>query len=207
MVSPDEWKLRVIVADAPNEGQALEDGKAARRKERMDPMNCKTCQNALPGLLLDPAAKKNSAARAHIAACADCARELASLEATMKLLDQWTAPEVSPYFDQKLAVRLREEQAAPPAGFLERLRTRLLLNTGRQFRPALATAMALVLVAGGSGITISTLSHPPAPVAVSAPVKDLQILDRNEQALQQVDELLQENAPADSNSGAGMPQS
>jgi anti-sigma factor RsiW len=176
----------------------------------MEPMNCKTCQNALPDLLLNPAAQEssaNSAARAHIATCAGCARELASLDATMKLLDTWTAPELSPYFDQKLAVRLRDEQAAPPAGFLERLRTRLLLNTGRQFRPALATAMALLLVAGGSSITLSTLSHPPAPVTVSAPVKDLQILDKNEQALQQVDQLLQDNTPANGGSGAEMPQS
>ncbi len=176
----------------------------------MDQMNCKTCQNALPDLLLNPAAQENSAnsaVRAHLAACTGCARELASMEATMKLLDLWTAPRVSPYFDQKLAVRLREEQAAPPAGFWERLRLRLQLNTGRQFRPALATAMALLLVAGGSGITLSTLSHPPAPVAVSAPVKDLQILDKNEQALQQVDQLLDDNTPAASGSGGAMPQS
>ena len=32
---------------------------------------------------------------------------------------------------------------------------------------------------------------------MSAAVNDLQILDKNEQALQQVDQLLQENAPAD----------
>jgi anti-sigma factor RsiW len=169
-------------------------------------MNCKTCQSALPDLLLNPAAQSAANARAHIATCADCAREFASLEATMSLLDLWNAPEVSPYFDQKLTVRLREEQAAPPAGFLERLRTWLQLNTGRQFRPALATAMALLLVAGGGGITLSTLSHR-APVAVSAPVKDLQILDKNEQALQQVDQLLQENAATDADSEIATPQS
>jgi anti-sigma factor RsiW len=169
-------------------------------------MNCKTCQSALPDLLLNPAAQSAAAARAHIATCAGCAREFASLEATMSLLDLWNAPEVSPYFDQKLTVRLREEQVAPPAGFFERLRTRLQFNTGRQFRPALATAMALLLIAGGGSITLSTLSHT-APVAVSAPVKDLQILDKNEQALQQVDQLLQENAAADADSGVATPQS
>lgn len=170
-------------------------------------MNCKTCQTALPDLLLDPTAKQNTAARAHIAVCAGCARELAALEATMSLLGLWKAPEVSSYFDQKLAVRLREEQAAPAAGFFERLRTCLQLNTGRQFRPAMAAALAVLLIAGGGGITISTLSSPSAPVAVSAPVNDLQILDRNEQALQQVDQLLEQNAPADGDSGAATPQS
>jgi anti-sigma factor RsiW len=169
-------------------------------------MNCKTCQSALPDLLLNPAAQGAAEARAHIANCAECARELASLEATMSLLDFWKTPEVSPYFDQKLAVRLREEQAAPPAGFLERLRTRLQFNTGRQFRPALATAMALLLVAGGGSITLSTLSHT-APVAVSAPVKDLQILDKNQQALDQVEQLLQQNAAAETDSDTAAPQS
>ena len=172
----------------------------------METMNCKTCQNALPDLLLDAAAKKNAAFHAHLAVCEACARELRSLEATMSLLDQWRAPAVSPYFDQKLAVRLREEQAAPRAGFFERLRMRLTLNTGRQFRPALAGAMALLLIAGGSGITLSTLSRPAAPVAVSAPVKDLQILDKNEQALQQVDQLLQDTA-AQGDSDVATPQS
>ena len=169
-------------------------------------MNCKTCQTALPDLLLNPAASGNVAARAHITGCAECARELASLEATMSLLDLWKAPAVSPWFDQKLAVRLREEQAAAPAGFFERLRTRLLFNTGRQLRPALAGAMAVLLIAGGGGIGLSTWSHP-QPVKVSATVNDLQILDQSQQALQQVDQLLQENSPADSNTDTAPPQS
>jgi anti-sigma factor RsiW len=162
-------------------------------------MNCKACQTAFPDLLLDPAAPANAAARAHIAACADCAQQLRALEATVALLDTWQAPEVSPYFDQKLAVRLREEQAAPAPGWFERLRTRLLLNTGRQFRPALAGAMALVLIAGGGSFGISTFSHSRTNqvAPMSAAVNDLQILDKNEQALQQVDQLLQENAPTE----------
>jgi anti-sigma factor RsiW len=170
-------------------------------------MNCKTCQTVFPDLLFDPAAPGNAAARAHIATCAACAKDLASFEATFSLLDTWNAPEVSPYFNQKLAVRLREEQAAPAPGWLERIKTRLLLNTGRQFRPALAGAMALLLIAGGGGFGISTLEHPhPVQVSpVSATVNDLQILDKNQQALQQMDQLLQEDASAD-RSGA-TPQS
>lgn len=165
-------------------------------------MNCTTCQKALPDLLLDPTAPGNAAARAHIATCPACARELASFEATFSLLDTWEAPEVTPYFDQKLAVRLREEQAAPAAGWFERLKDRLLFNTGRQFKPALAGVMALLLLAGGGGIGVSTLMHP-HKVPISATVNDLQILDNNEQALQQEDQLLQDDGPADS----GTPQS
>jgi anti-sigma factor RsiW len=146
-----------------------------------------------------------AAARAHLADCAACAREFASLRATFALLDSWQAPEVSPYFDQKLAVRLREEQAAPPAGWFERLKDRLLLNTGRQFRPALAASLALLLIVGGGSIGISNFSH---PVQASATVNDLQLLDKNEQALQQMDQLLQdESAAGTDETHAGPPQS
>jgi hypothetical protein len=160
-------------------------------------MNCRTCQNALPDLLLDTTAPGNNAARDHIAACPSCTQEFASLQATFSLLDEWHVPAVSPYFDQKLAVRLREEQAAPAAGWLERIKSRLLYNTGRQFRPALVGSLALLLIAGGGGVGISTFQSHPAAVQASATVNDLQILDKNEQALQQVDELLQEDTPAD----------
>jgi anti-sigma factor RsiW len=169
-------------------------------------MNCKTCQSVLPDLLLAPAAAENAAARTHIATCAGCAQELASLEATFALLDAWHAPAISPYFDQKLAVRLREEQAAPPAGWFERLKTSLLLNTGRQFRPALAATLALVLVVGGGSFGIATYPHPPA-VQPSATVNDLQLLDKNEQALQQMDQLLQDNATDDTTNSTTPPQS
>lgn len=169
-------------------------------------MNCKTCQAVLPDLLFDPAASGNAAARAHIATCADCARELAAFETTFSVLDAWETPEISPYFDQKFAVRLREEQASPAPGWFERLRTRLLLNTGRQLRPALATAMALFLIAGGGTVGITTFQHA-QPVRVSAAVNDLQVLDKNEQVLQQVDQLLQDAAPADSGTSSTQPQS
>ena len=126
-------------------------------------------------------------------------RELAALQATCRSARHLEAPEISPYFDQKLAVRLREEQAAPAPGWFERMRTRLLLNTGRQFRPALAGAMALLLIAGGGTFGITDL--PPASTQaapMSATVNDLQILDKNEQALQQVDQVLQDERAADS---------
>jgi hypothetical protein len=175
-------------------------------------MNCKACQSALPDLLFEPVDAQSavekvqlSEARAHLAGCAVCAQELSSLEATFALLDAWKAPEVSPYFDQKMAVRLREEQAAPAAGWFERLKDRLLLNTGRQFRPAMAGALALVLIVGGGSFGISSFPHAHS-VQASATVNDLQILDKNEQALQQMDQLLQDDA-TDSSNSAAPPQS
>jgi hypothetical protein len=168
-------------------------------------MNCKLCLDALPNLIFDPAAPENATARAHIAACDLCAKDLASLQATLSLLDTWQAPGVSPYFDQKLAVRLRELQSAPPAGWFEQLKTRLLLNTGRHLRPALAGTLALVLVVAGGSFGIATYQRP-HPVEVSAVVNDLQLLQKDEQALQQMDQLLQDDAP-DSDSDTALPQS
>jgi hypothetical protein len=160
------------------------------------PMNCKDCQSVFPDLLLDPRAPVDTAARNHIESCGACREEFKSLEATFALLDSWKAPEPSPYFDQKLAVRLREEQALAPAGWFERLKARFLFNTGRQFRPALAGGMALVLVIGGGTFAgVSGMHHPAAQT--SAAVQDLQILDKNDQALQTMDQLLQDGGSVD----------
>jgi hypothetical protein len=159
-------------------------------------MNCKDCQSVFLDLLLDPGAPVNAAARSHIESCAVCKQEFKSLEATFALLDTWKAPEPSPYFDQKLAVRLREEQALAPASWFERLKSRLLFNTGRQFRPALAGALALVLVVGGGTFAdVSGLLH--TKPQASAAVQDLQILDKNDQALQTMDQLMQDAGSAD----------
>jgi hypothetical protein len=166
-------------------------------------MNCKDCQSVFLDLLLEPGAPANAAARSHIASCAECKQEFKSLEATFALLDTWKAPEPSPYFDQKLAGRLREEQALAPAGWFERLKSRLLFNTGRQFRPALAGALALVLVVGGGTFAdVSGFLHPKPQI--SATVQDLQILDKNDQVLQTMDQLLQDVGSADD---AGAPPS
>ena len=170
-----------------------------------DYMNCRDCQSVLPNLLLDPAALGNDVAREHIRSCAACHEEFASLEATFAVLDTWTAPEPSAYFDQKLAVRLREEQAMAPAGWLERMRNRLLFNTGRQFRPALAGALALVLVIGGGTVVNFTNFSHSGKTEVSATVEDLQLLDRNDQALQTMDQLLQEDSSTDDGSQQSAP--
>jgi hypothetical protein len=162
-------------------------------------MICYDCQTALPELLLDPAAPSNAAAREHLKSCPACNQEFQSLEATFDLLDTWQAPEPSLYFDQKLAVRLREEQALPAASWFERMRSRLLFNTGRQFRPAVAGALAVAfLVAGGTFADLSGFPHP-AKTQISATVNDLQILDKNDQALQTMSLLLQDDGSSNDN--------
>jgi hypothetical protein len=161
-------------------------------------MNCRDCQSALPDLLLDPAAPASLKAQAHIDSCPQCREELESLQATLSLLDAWEAPEPSAYFDQRLAARIREEQEKAPASWFERMRSRLLFNTGRQFRPALAGAFALaLLIGGGTFADLSfTNSHTVIPAA-SATVTDLQVFDKNDQALQSMDQLMQDDGSSD----------
>ena len=151
-------------------------------------MNCKKFETELTEIILTPGATPSVAAAAHMKVCPPCAEEYISFQRTFTLLDTWQAPEPTPYFDQKLAVLLREEQAAPPMGWFERLTTRLQLNTGRSFRPAMAGALSLALIVGGGSLFITA----PHVVQASATVNDLQILDRNEQAFQQMDALQQD---------------
>ena len=159
------------------------------------PINCKTFQDELPELVLTPGAQPSLAAQAHLRECPPCVEELQSFQRTFAVLDTWIAPEPSPYFDQKLQVRLREEQAAPTMGWFEALKTRILFNTGHQFRPAVAGALALALAIGGVGSFVGVTSS--APQQASATVEDLQILDRNAQAFDVLDQLQQDDdAPA-----------
>lgn len=163
-------------------------------------MNCATCEKDLPTLLLDPSAGGNEAVRAHLVSCSACAAEFQSLQSTVALLDTWAAPEPSPWFDSRMAARLREEQAAAPESLWERIQSRLLFNTGRQFRPVMVGALALALVVGGgTAAKFAGVLHS-AP-AMSATVEDLQIMDRNDQALQTMDQLLDDdNGTADDSS-------
>ncbi len=162
-------------------------------------MTCKDCQSDILELLLEPAATVHATALEHILSCSACEREFRSMESTFAVLDAWKAPEPSAYFDQKLAVRLREEQALAPAGWLERMKSRMLFNTGRHLRPALAGGLALLLlVGGGAAFDVSSFSHPQPQI--SATVQDLQILDKNDQAIQTMDQLLQDDSTGNDSS-------
>jgi len=145
-------------------------------------------QAQLADLLLDPAVA-SPAAREHVAACADCSRDLYDLQATMQAMDAWEAPEPTSYFDTRLAARLREEKANPPATLWERMRARLLYGSNTQLRPVAAGALALLLLmGGGTAVWVQHGAQPTAPQQ-SATVNDLQLLDGNAQVYQQLSSL------------------
>jgi hypothetical protein len=158
-------------------------------------MVCREVKTSLPDLLLAP--KQASAeVRAHVENCAECGKELKELEATMALMDTWEAPEVSPYFDTRMAVLLREEQQTAPAGWLERVRARLTFGNRVNMRPLMAAAMALVVAAGvGTYAGFGGFSPQKTPTVQASPViKDLQSMDDNAQMYQQLNSLDQQDA-------------
>jgi len=110
----------------------------------------------------------------HLQACAACAGHLQELRQTMALLDEWQAPEPSPYFDVRLGARLREEMAKPQrAGWFHWVR-----------KPALAVSLAMLMVVG---ITLfqsdsrapQTVTNPVVQAQPGTAVGDLQALDKN----------------------------
>ncbi len=118
-----------------------------------------------------------------------------AMQEMMALLDDWKAPEPSPWFDARMMARFREEVQREPEGFFARLRDRFRYGNTATLKPMLAGAMALLLIAGGgSWLEISHLQQAKAP-AISATVEDLQILDNNDQTIQQMNQLLDDDAP------------
>jgi anti-sigma factor RsiW len=149
-------------------------------------------KSSLPDLLLDPQSVAADV-QAHVDSCAECARELSELRATMGMLDVWEAPEVSPFFDGRMAALLREEQAAPPAGWLERMRARWMFGNNMHLRPLAAAALAVMMAAGGGlYVGLSAHSAPPVQQAASPVIDDLQSLDENQQVFQELNTLDQD---------------
>lgn len=145
-------------------------------------MNCNEIRERLPDLAAGIGAGTPEVEK-HIASCAACAAKLQGFQQTMALLDEWQAPEPSPYFDTRLEARLRQEMARPSAGWLHWMR-----------RPVWAMSLAAVLVASAAVVgsrpyiapyitrTEAINTKPPdlsVPVLPGTAVGDLQALERN----------------------------
>ncbi|MGC8549483.1 MAG: anti-sigma factor family protein [Acidobacteriaceae bacterium] len=167
-------------------------------------MTCRNIKSDLEEILLEPE-HASQAVREHLAACEACRRELVQMQATFALLDEWQAPAANPYFTTRMQALLREEKAKQPAGWLERLRMRVLL-TNRTARPVAAVALVLALLIGGgtyAGIQ-SIASQQAVVVPKSATLRDLQSLDQNAEVFQQLNDIDQYDAGGNSSNTGSM---
>ncbi len=154
---------------------------------------CTRMEENLAELLLDPA-NVPAKVQTHVDECNRCRAELAELRATMALLDTWEGPEPNPYFLTRLEARMREEREAEPAGWLERLRSRLAYGSPARVRPLAAMALTIMLlVGGGVYLGISDWNQPPAIPSQTAVVHDLQTMESNAQLLDQLETLSNNN--------------
>jgi hypothetical protein len=160
-------------------------------------MICRKMKSKMPDMLLAPESV-SADVRAHMESCAECAQELRELQATMAAMDAWEGTDVSPYFDSRMGAMLREEQHNPPAGWLERLRSRLMFGEKMNLRPLAAAALALVVAVGG-GIYGGFVDHPVQPAPASPVIRDLQSLDENAQVFQQLNSMDEQQDAGDNN--------
>ena len=99
-------------------------------------MNCDEVRERIPDVAAG-LTEMNPVERQHVASCEACTGKMAEFRQTMALLEEWRAPEASPYFDVRLQARLREEMAKPQVGWVQWFR-----------RPVLAAALTLLMGLG-----------------------------------------------------------
>lgn len=137
-------------------------------------MKCAELKELMPELAMS-SIEPTAEMQAHLKSCSTCAQQLAEFRQTMALLDEWRAPEPTPYFDTRFAARLREEKAGEQSrGWLAWLP-----------RPVLA-AVATVVVALAVGLYVGKARYgnpdnaiAPVPAAVGSAVSDLEALDKD----------------------------
>lgn len=134
-------------------------------------MNCNEVRENLMDVLAEE--QGNPEVLAHLRECGSCSQELDGLRSTMALLDEWKAPEPSPYFLTRLQAHVRDEQKKSPAraGLMAWLR-----------RPMLAGSLAAALVTGGAVYTYIHLPSDNPPTSQSA-TADVEALDKDHDLL------------------------
>ncbi len=123
-------------------------------------MKCGKIREELMGAVLSGPELASPAVQEHLANCQACALEVASLRQTMELLDEWQAPEPSPYFSARLRARMREEHSQQTVDWLSWLR-----------RPAVLTAAAALLAVGVGMLEGAHWgsTHPPDTARIEQP--------------------------------------
>src|SRR4051812_11705655 len=78
-------------------------------------MSCEQLQEHMPEVAMG-SETPSPEMKSHLEACGKCAETLEAMRTTMAMLDEWKAPEPSPYFDTRMQALLREEKQKAPTG-------------------------------------------------------------------------------------------
>ena len=147
-------------------------------------MSCEKMQELMPEVALG-SETPSPELKSHLQACGKCAETLESMRATMALLDEWKAPEPSPYFNTRMQALLREEKQKAPAG--------VFAGAMHWFRrPVFGIASVAVLAFGAAFLTGDRLPgkvQQQTTVARGTAVGDLEFLDKQSDLLQDFDAL------------------
>ena len=143
-----------------------------------------------------PAGAKSPEAVSHLAKCEECAAALKSLASAMAILDEWQAPEPSPYFQTRFRARLAElkaEDESRPAWQSAFDWLRKPAFGMPVWRPMMAGALALAMAIGVGLMQNGDRNSSGVARFVQAPqgtaVGDLQILERNQEMFSDFDVL------------------
>ncbi len=132
-------------------------------------MNC----NDVRENLIDVLAEGQTAPEvlAHLRQCNACTQELEGLRSTMALMDEWEAPEPSPYFLTRLQAHVREERQKEP------VRTSIFAWLRK---PVMAASLAAALIVGGVTYRfVMPMIDNNTPSVDTAAVTDVESLDKN----------------------------
>jgi hypothetical protein len=169
-------------------------------KTKLTKTNCTAMEAKLSELLLDPETAP-VAVKTHVAECEGCRTELDTLRATMTLMDVWEAPEPSAYFMTRMNAQLEEAHRGPRAGWLARLRDRVVFGPSMHVKPLAAMALTVVLlVGGGAYLDMTNWVKPAQTNGQAAVVHDLQTLQSNAQLLDQLESISDENGTSTTSS-------
>lgn len=147
-------------------------------------MSCEQLQELMPEVAMG-SETPSPEMKSHLEACGKCAETLEAMRTTMAMLDEWKAPEPSPYFDTRMQALFREEKEKAPTGVFAGVITWFR-------RPVFGIATVAVLAFGAAFLTGDHLpqvqKNVPAQVRGTA-VADLQMLDKQSDLLQDFDAL------------------
>ena len=155
-------------------------------------MKCEECKE----MMIESELPLN--AQEHLRSCAACAEAWAGHQKLYSLLDEWKAPEPSPFFDTRLKALVREakQEEGQRSGVMAWLRRPLFGMPA--WRPVAAGALAIAIAFGVDVMQSGQKTDSPTVVAVKGTaVDDLQRLDRHQDEISNLELLDDLNAADD----------